>query len=114
LLLGSRVPVDGGWLIRDVDYSNYDTPLYDQVVNRIKARIAAHLGTGKNPNDRYFIVPFAYQNCGNDPSFSHSFISVIRVLGEGKQANSNGRFRQRTYQGLEFEAFTISWLPHDF
>ena len=35
--------------------------------------------------DRYFIIPFAYENDGNDPEFSHSFISVIRVFADDKQ-----------------------------
>ena len=34
----------------------------EQIVNRIKAKVAARLGEGVNTQDRYFIVPFAYQN----------------------------------------------------
>src|SRR6476659_2232414 len=69
----------------DVDFSNYDVPLYTQIVDRIKAKVAARLGEGSNTRERYFIVPFAYQDRGNHPEFSHSFISVIRVLADNKQ-----------------------------
>jgi hypothetical protein len=62
LLFSPCVPVHGGLLKADVDCSNYDVPLYAQIVNRIKAKVAARLGEGKNTRDRYFIVPFAYQN----------------------------------------------------
>jgi hypothetical protein len=114
LLFSPSVPVHGGLLKGDVDFSNYDAPLYEQIVNRIKAKVAARLGEGKNTRDRYFIVPFAYQNKGNDPEFSHSFISVIRVLADGKQPSLRPGFRRGTYKNRNFEAFTISWLPHDF
>ena len=70
---------------RDVDFSNYDVPLYTQIVDRIKAKISARLGEGTNTRDRYFIIPFAYQDRGNHPEFSHSFISVIRVFADNKQ-----------------------------
>jgi hypothetical protein len=114
LLLGSWAPVQGGLLKPDVDYSHYDSPLYDQVVDRIKAKVVARLREGNNKIDRYFIIPFAYQNKGNDPAFSHSFISVIRVLAIGKHASTEGEFRHGKEHGREFEAFNISWLPHDF
>ena len=114
LLLVPWAPVQGGLLKPDVDYSHYDTPLYDQVVNRIKAKVLIRLQKGNNTIDRYFIVPFAYQNKGNDPEFSHSFISVIHVLAIGKHASPEGEFRHGKSHGREFEAFTISWLPHDF
>src|SRR5215469_1661390 len=73
--LCSSVPVQAGLIKPDVDYSNYQTPLLLQMVNRIKAKIADRLGPGENRRDRYFIIPFAYQNFGNSPNFSHSFIS---------------------------------------
>ena len=76
---------------RDVDFSNYNVPLYTQIVNRIKARVSTRLGEGQNTHDRYFMIPFAYQNDGNDPEFSHSFISVIRVLPDNKQSQANSR-----------------------
>jgi hypothetical protein len=114
LLLGPGITVQGGLLKRDVNFSNYDVPLFDQVVNRIKAKIAARLGEGKNTRDRYFIIPFAYQNKGNSPQFSHSFISIVRVLPDGKQPRLRPGFRRGRYKNRDFEAFTISWLPHDF
>src|ERR1700730_10902943 len=103
-----------GLLKGDVDFSNYDAPLFQQIVNRIKAKVAARLGEGVNTQDRYFIVPFAYQNKRDNPEFSHSFISVIRVLADGKQPSLRSGFRRGRFKGRDFEAFTISWLPHDF
>src|ERR1700730_10895634 len=85
LLFSLCIPVQGGLLKADVDFSNYDVPLFEQIVNRIKAKVEARLGEGVNTQDRYFIVPFAFQRRWNNPQFSHSFISVIRVLGDGKQ-----------------------------
>jgi len=114
LLFSPCVSVHGGWPKADGDFSNYEVPLYAQIVNRIKAKVAARLGEGKNTQDRYFIVPFAYQNKGNSPEFSHSFISVIRVLADNKQPRFTSGFRRGRYKGRNFEAFTISWLPHDF
>ena len=111
---GSGVPVQGGLLKPDVDYSNYQTPLEVQMVNRIKAKIAPRLGEGDNPHDRYFIIPFAYQNKGNSPDFSHSFISVIRVFADNKRPSFTLGLRRGKYKNWNFEAFTISWLPHDF
>ena len=110
----SSVPVQAGLLKPDVDYSDYQTPLLLQMVNRIKAKIAARLGPGENRRDRYFIIPFAYQNKGNSPNFSHSFISVVRVFADQKQPNYTPGLRRVSYRNRNFEAFTISWLPHDF
>ena len=86
----------------------------EEMVDRIKAKIAVRLGAGENRRDRYFIIPFAYQNRGNSPDFSHSFISVIRVLADEGQPRRTPGLKTRTYKNREFEAFTISWLPHDF
>ena len=61
LLLSRCIPVHAGFLKANVDFSNYDTPLYQQIVDRIKAKVAARLGQGANTQDRYFIIPFAYQ-----------------------------------------------------
>src|SRR5260221_7897121 len=97
------VSVGAGLLKADVDVSNYDTPLFQQIVNRIKAKVAARLGEGVNTQDRYFIVPFAFQKRWNNPQFSHSFISVIRVLGDGKQPSLASGFRRGRYK-----------VPHDF
>jgi hypothetical protein len=114
LLFSLCVSVGAGLLKADVDFSNYDTPLFQQIVNRIKAKVAARLGEGVNTQDRYFIVPFAYQRRRNNPQFSHSFISVIRVLGDGRQPSLTSGFRRGRFKNRDFEAFTISWLPHDF
>jgi hypothetical protein len=96
-----------------VDFSNYDVPLYKQIVDRIKTNIAPRLGQGPLTTERYFIIPFAYQDPGNHPEFSHSFISVIRVFADDKQKETRGLL-QGKYKDREFEAFTISWLPADF
>ena len=114
LLFSPRLPVHGGLVKGNVDFSNYDVPLFEQIVNRIKAKVAVRLGEGENRQDRYFIIPFAYQNERNNPEFSHSFISVIRVLADGKQPSLRSGFRRGRFKNRDFEAFTISWLPHDF
>ena len=114
LLFSPCVPVHAGLLKGDVDFSNYNAPLFQQIVNRIKAKVAARLGEGVNTQDRYFIVPFAYQDKWNNPKFSHTFISVIRVLADGKQPSRTSGFRRGRFKNRDFEAFTISWLPHDF
>jgi hypothetical protein len=114
LLFGPCVPLHAGLLKADVDFSNYDTPLFEQIVNRIKEKVAARLGQGLNRQDRYFIIPFAYQNKLNNPAFSHSFLSVVRVLADGKQPRPTPGFRRGQFKNRDFEAFTISWLPHDF
>jgi hypothetical protein len=98
----------------DVDFSNYDVPLYVQIVDRIKAKISPRLGKGSLKHDRYFIIPFAYQDNGNHPEFSHSFITVIRVFATNKEPKRTPGFPTRKYKGWEFEAFNISWLPRDF
>ena len=87
-----------GWAQLEVDFSNYDVPLYAQIVNRIKAKVSARLGEGRNPHDRYFIIPFAYQNRANDPRFSHSFITVIRVFADNKEAKLTPGLKTRTVQ----------------
>jgi hypothetical protein len=114
LLFSLCIPVQGGLLKADVDFSNYDVPLFEQIVNRIKAKVEARLGEGVNTQDRYFIVPFAFQRRWNNPQFSHSFISVIRVLGDGKQPSLTSGLRRGRFKNRDFEAFTISWVPHDF
>jgi hypothetical protein len=114
LLLGFPLVAQAGFLQRDVDFSNYDVPLYTQIVDRIKAKIAPRLGDGPLTRERYFIIPFAYQDRGNHPEFSHSFISVIRVFANNKPAKLTAGLPTRKYKNWEFEAFTISWLPSDF
>jgi hypothetical protein len=98
----------------DVDFSSYDVPLYTQIVDRIKAKISPCLGDGPLTHERYFIIPFAYQDRGNHPEFSHSFVSVIRVFADNKPAKLTPGLPKRKYKNWEFEAFTISWLPRDF
>src|SRR5271169_3244052 len=61
LLFSLCIPVQGGLFKADVDFSNCDVPLFEQIVNRIKAKVEARLGEGVNTQDRYFIVPFAFQ-----------------------------------------------------
>src|SRR4029077_1112220 len=114
IFLALSLVANAGWLKPDVDFSNYDVPLYEQIVNRIKAKISNRLGEGTNTRDRYFIIPFAYENDGNDPEFSHSFMTVIRVLADDKQPRFTGGLKTGRYRNREFEAFTISWLPRDF
>jgi hypothetical protein len=114
LLFGPCAPLQAGLLKADVDFSNYDKPLFEQIVNHIKDKVAGRLGQGVNTQDRYFIVPFAFQKKWNNPQFSHSFISVIRVFGDGKQPNLTPGLRRGQVKNREFEAFTISWVPHDF
>jgi hypothetical protein len=98
----------------DVDFSSYEVPLYDQVVNRIKAKVLARLGEAESTRDRYFMIPFAYEDRGNHPEHSHSFISVIRVLADKKRPKPTDGLEIQKYGNREFEAFTISWLPADF
>ena len=97
-----------------IDFSNHDVPLYEQITEHIRQKVAARLGEGKNGHDRYFIIPFAYENKGNDPGFSHSFMTVIRVFGKERQPKMTPGLKARTYKHWEFEHFTISWLPADF
>jgi hypothetical protein len=114
LTLCLPIAAQAGLLKQDVNFSNYDTPLYKQIVDRIKAKIAPRLGKGPLKHDRYFMIPFAYQDEGNHPELSHSFISVIRVFATNKEPALTPGLPTRTYKGWDFEAFTISWLPADF
>jgi hypothetical protein len=103
--LGSKEPVK---------FTNYDKPLYGQITDRIKRKIFMRLGEGRNTKDRYFIIPFAYQNKKNDPEFSHSFITFVRVLADDRQPKLNKGLKTGNYKNRDFEAFNISWLPADF
>ena len=113
-LFGPSVRLHAALLKADVDFSKYDKPLFEQMVSRIKDKIAARLGEGVNAQDRYFIIPFAYQNKWNNPVSSHSFLSVVRVFADGKQPGLTPGLRRGQFKNRDFEAFTISWLPHDF
>ena len=100
---------------READLTHYDEPLYEQITDHIRAKVTARLGEGTNTHDRYFIIPYAYQNKGNDPAFSHSFLSVIRVYADGTAPiKETPGLKQIEYKGRDFETFTISWLPADF
>jgi hypothetical protein len=114
LALSLSFVAHAGWGKADPDFSNYDVPLYEQIRNHISAKVLTRLGEGKNTRERYFIIPFAYENKGNDPEFSHSFMSVIRVFADGKEARVTAGLKKQTFKNRNFEAFTISWLPHDF
>lgn len=115
LILCLPLVAEGGSSKREVDFSKYGTPLYAQIVDRIKAKIAPRLGKGPLKHDRYFMIPFAYQDKGNHPEHSHSFISVIRVFANHTEPKPTAGLPTRgKYSGWDFEAFTISWLPADF
>ncbi len=114
LILAVALVPRAGFAEGDVDFSKYDVPLYKQIVDQIKARIAPRLGDGPLKTERYFMIPFAYQDDGNHPEFSHSFISVIRVFADTKEPKETEGLVQGKYRNREFEAFTISWLPADF
>jgi hypothetical protein len=114
LFLASSVVAQADGEKRGVDFSSYDVPLYEQIRNHVKEKVAARLGKDKVPHDRYFIIPFAYENKGNNPAFSHSFITVIRVFADGRQPKVTPGLKARTYKNWEFEHFTVSWLPADF
>jgi hypothetical protein len=119
LLIGALFLIlSAGWhsasAKEEVDFSNYDVPVYEQIISRIKDKVTARLGNGPNKRDRFFIIPFAYENDGNQPEFSHSFITVIRVLADGRQPTRDSEVRVGTFKRWKFEAFTISWIPHDF
>jgi hypothetical protein len=114
LFVGLSLAAQAGLLKADINFSNYDLPLYGQVVDRIKDKIAPRLGKGPLKHDRYFIIPFAYQDKGNHPEYSHSFITVIRVFAKNKERKLTPGLKTRTYKGWDFEAYNISWLPADF
>jgi hypothetical protein len=114
LVLLCALPLAAGAAKQDVDFAKYEVPLYDQVVNRIRANIAPRLGKGPLKQERYFMIPFAYEDKGNHPEMSHSFITVIRVFATDKTTKLTPELPTREYKDWEFEAFTISWLPADF
>src|ERR1700745_1830309 len=114
LLLCLSWVAQAGVINPEVDFSSYDVPLYAQIVNRIKAKIAPRLGNGPLKRERYFIIPFAYEDRGNHPEHSHSFITVIRVFADNNPAKPTKGLPTRTYKGWEYEAYNISWLPADF
>ena len=114
LLIALSFVVQAGWGKDPVNFASYETPLYEQVITRIKKKVLSRLGEGRNTRDRYFIIPFAFQNKGNDPAVSHSFMTVIRVLADDRQPKLTPGLHKRTIANRKFEAFTISWFPADF
>ena len=114
MLLLASCTTPSGTGKREADFTHYDEPLYEQMTGRIKAKVTARLGEGTNAHDRYFIIPYAYQNKRNDPAFSHSFICVSRVYADETAPEPTSRFKHVEYKGRDFEVFTISWLPADF
>ena len=108
----STVRPDGGK--RSIDFSNYDTPLYEQIKDRITEEVADRFGGKPSEEDRYFIIPFAYEDKGNSPELSHSFMTVIRVYGDSQQPQATEGLEGYFVRSYDFEAFTISWLPADF
>jgi hypothetical protein len=102
------------WFKKDVDFSNYDKTLYEQVTDRIQDKIQSRLGDARSTRDRYFIIPFAYQNKGNDPKASHSFMTVIRVFADKRRTSRTSGLIEGKRANRRFEAFTISWAPADF
>jgi hypothetical protein len=99
---------------RAPDFTSYDTPVYQQIAGRIHAKIAARLAGVKETHDRFFIVAFAYENHGNNPALSHSFISVVRVSAGAGATKAAAALPIRDDEGRRFEAITISWLPSNF
>ena len=75
---------------QNLDFSNYDVPLYEQITNRIKAKILARLGDGRSTRDRYFIIPFAYQNKGN-------VVEARRCYRECTKHATRGEVRECTF-----------------
>ena len=114
LIFAIALVPQAGFADEDVNFTNYEVPLYKQIVDTIKARIAPRLGNKPLTTERYFMIPFAYQDDGNHPEFSHSFITVIRVFADTKEPEETEGLLQGKYRNREFEAFTISWLPADF
>src|SRR5258708_12159417 len=58
LLFSPCVPVHAGLLKADVDFSNYDVPLYEQIVNPIKDNVPPQSVKGLQSPNPYFIFPF--------------------------------------------------------
>src|SRR5258705_11445741 len=99
-LAGCATPTGTGK--RDADFTHYDEPLYEQMTGRIKAKVMARLGEGTNNHDRYFIIPYAYQDKRHDPAFSQSFLSVIRVYADGTSPEPPSEFKHLEYSGRAF------------
>ena len=96
---------------READFTHYDEPLYEQITTRIKAKVMARLGEGTNTLDRYFIIPYAYQNKRNDPAFSHSFLSVIRVYADGTAPKETSGLKHGEYKGATSRLLPSAGCP---
>lgn len=94
-----------------VDYSRHNVSLYEQIKDRIRSKVSARLKAVPKSGLRYFLVPFAYQDAKNKAKQSHSFASIIRV---GNNVPSEEVDTDYVDRKAKVEAFTISWLPHDF
>mgnify|MGYP003694307851 CR=1 FL=1 len=93
--LSPCVPVQGGLLKADVDFSNYDVPLFEQIVQPHQGQGCSALGRGREHTGPLFYCCLSLTNDRwNNPQFSHSFISVIRVLGDGKQPGLTSGLRR--------------------
>jgi len=114
LILLFALPLGSAAAKSEVDFAEYDVGLYEQIVGRIQANVAERLGKGPVTEERYFMVPFAYEDKGNHPEMSHSFITLIRVFAKDKTTNLTPELPTREYKDWDFEALTISWLPADF
>ena len=114
LILSLSFVARAGFLKQDPDFSNFDVPLYEQIANHIKAKVAARLGEGEMRGTAFLLFLSLTKTKGITQEFSHSFVSVIRVLADGKQPSLRSGFRRGRFKNQDFEAFTISWLPHDF
>lgn len=115
LLFLSFLPAaSADWFKQAPDFTNYEKSLYEQVTDRIQDKIQARLGDAMSRRDRYFIIPFAYQNRGNDPHYSHSFMTVIRVFADKRPPVRTSGLTEGKRANRRFEAFTISWVPSDF
>jgi hypothetical protein len=84
-LLALPIVAQAGAPPQGVNFSNYDVPLYTQIVDRIKDRVSARLGEGKNMRDRYFIMPFAYQEPRESPG-TFTLVSLCHPGVCGQQA----------------------------
>ena len=88
----------------NVDFSSYDLPLYEQVVNRIKAKVLARLGEERSTRDRYFIIPFATKTA-NHPNIRLFY--YIRCWG---YSNPNWTPASRRKYRTGILSLHLNWL----
>jgi hypothetical protein len=82
---------------KQIDYTHYDSPLYTQVVNRVREKILLKLSKGDSGKSRFFMIGFAYEDDTNQAEQSHTFGTMVRIDPNHK-----------------IEHFNISWLPDRF